>query len=79
MLTSADKGGGSKKGQKHADVILEWSQIPIPLILQIIYTSPIFSHSVFIVCFYIKAHFLFCRGGLDYKYHFLELNTWYVT
>ena len=25
MLTSADKVGGSKKGQKHADVILEWS------------------------------------------------------
>ena len=24
-LTSADKVGGSKKGQKHADVILEWS------------------------------------------------------
>jgi hypothetical protein len=24
MLTSADKVGGSKKGQKHADVILEW-------------------------------------------------------
>ena len=23
-LTSADKVGGSKKGQKHADVILEW-------------------------------------------------------
>ena len=27
MLTSADKVGGSKKGQKHADVILEWSLI----------------------------------------------------
>ena len=25
MLTSADKVGGSKKGQKYADVILEWS------------------------------------------------------
>ena len=25
MLTSADKVGGSKKDQKHADVILEWS------------------------------------------------------
>ena len=25
MLTSADKVGGSKKGHKHADVILEWS------------------------------------------------------
>ena len=25
MLTSADKMGRSKKGQKHADVILEWS------------------------------------------------------
>ena len=25
MLTSADKVGGSKKGQKHADVLLEWS------------------------------------------------------
>ena len=24
-LTSADKEGGSEKGQKHADVILEWS------------------------------------------------------
>ena len=24
MLTSADKVGGSKKDQKHADVILEW-------------------------------------------------------
>ena len=24
MLTSADKMVGSKKGQKHADVILEW-------------------------------------------------------
>jgi hypothetical protein len=27
MLTSADKVGGSKKGQKHADVILEWSLV----------------------------------------------------
>ena len=25
MLMSADKVGGSKEGQKHADVILEWS------------------------------------------------------
>ena len=25
MLTSADKVGGSEKGQKHADVILDWS------------------------------------------------------
>ena len=25
MLMSAEKVGGSKKGQKHADVILEWS------------------------------------------------------
>ena len=25
MLTSSDKMGGSKKDQKHADVILEWS------------------------------------------------------
>jgi hypothetical protein len=24
-MTSADKVGGSKKGQNHADVILEWS------------------------------------------------------
>ena len=24
-MTSADKVGGSKKGKKHADVILEWS------------------------------------------------------
>ena len=27
LLTSAKKVGGSKKGQKHADVILEWSPI----------------------------------------------------
>ena len=27
MLTSADKVGGSKISQKHADVILEWSPI----------------------------------------------------
>ena len=26
MLTFADKVGGSKKGKKHADVILEWFQ-----------------------------------------------------
>ena len=34
MLMSADKVGGwvggSKKGQKHADVILEWSLIDLP-------------------------------------------------
>ena len=29
MLTSADKVGGSKKGQNHADVVLEWSLIHI--------------------------------------------------
>ena len=27
LLTSADKVSGSKKGQKHADIILEWSLI----------------------------------------------------
>ena len=29
MLTYADKVGGSKKGQQHADVILEWSPTKI--------------------------------------------------
>ena len=32
MLMSVDKVGGSKKGQKHADVILEWSLISLGLI-----------------------------------------------
>ena len=29
MLTSIDKVGGSKKGQKHANVILEWSLMEV--------------------------------------------------
>ena len=37
MLTSADKVGGSKKGQKHANVKFEWSLILLSLSLNHIF------------------------------------------